>query len=151
MTYKMTEESRSAALRYIYDKIENGVEVFMFESASHVEVLCLNALTFAEYVQTAALENLDKVMRLNKGGVELRKVVYESTRSIAVKALVRRGTMIVKEYTAGNWQAGEEAIAAATGGKRTGNIRGHHADLILVAVDGRKIGIEIKNCEGRLY
>lgn len=151
MTYKMTETARISALTYIKEKIENGVEMFMLESASHTEVLCVNALTLADFVETASLTRLDKIMRLNKGGVELRKVVYEASRSVEVLALVRRGTLIVKPYTAGNWQEGEKVMAAIVGGVRTGNEPKHVADLEIVKPNGKTIKVEVKNCEGRLY
>ena len=151
MTYKMTENARTAALRYILEKLDNGVEMFVLESGSKVEALCINTLELAIFVESAPLARLDKIMRLNRNGVELRKVVYESSRSGEVLALVRRGTMIQKPFRSGSWQDGEKAIAEALKGFRTGNVSGHKADAEVQRTHGKTLLIEIKNCEGRLY
>lgn len=151
MTYKMTEEARSAALAYILGKLDDGVEMFVLESGSKVEALCINTLELALYVEQASLARLDKIMRLNREGVELRRVVYESSHSGEVLALVRRGTMIRKPFRSGSWQDGEKDIAEVLKGFRTGNMNGHKADAEVQRMNGKTLLIEIKNCEGRLY
>lgn len=151
MTYKMTEYARTSALNYILEKLDNGVEMFVLESGSKVEALCINSLEFALYVEQASLARLDKIMRLTDKGVELRKVVYESSRSVDVLAFVRKGTMIVKPVRTGSWQDGENDIAKVLGGIRTGNKPGHKADVKVERANGKTLLLEIKNCEGRLY
>lgn len=151
MTYKMTEFARTSALRYILEKLDNGVEMFVLESGSKAEALCINSLEFALYVEQSSLTRLDKIMRLTDKGVELRKVVYESSKSVDVLAFVRKGTMIVKPVRAGGWQDGENDIAKVLGGIRTGNQPGHKADVKIERANGQTLWLEIKNCEGRLY
>ena len=151
MTYKMTESARIEVLNYILEKLDNGVEMFVLESASRTEALCINTLELALYVEQASLTRLDKVMRVNKGGVELRKVVYESSRSMDVLTLVKKGLMISKPARVGSWQDGEEAISEVLRGVRTGNKAGHKADAEVRRTCGKTLLIEIKNCEGRLY
>ena len=151
MTYKMTEFARASALRYILEKLDDGVEMFVLESGSKVEALCINSLEFALYVEQASLARLDKIMRLTSNGVELRKVVYESSRSADVLAFVKKGMMIVKPARAGGWQDGENDIAKVLGGIRTGNQPRHKADVKIERANGQTLWLEIKNCEGRLY
>jgi hypothetical protein len=151
MPYKMTESARTAVLNYILKKLDNGVEMFILESASRTEALCINTLEFALYVEQASLTRLDKIMRVNKDGVELRKVVYESSHSTDVLTFVKKGLMISKPIRLGSWQDGEKEISEVLRGIRTGNKAGHKADTEIHRTHGKTLMIEIKNCEGRLY
>lgn len=151
MSYKMTESARAAVLNYILGKLDDGVEMFVLESGSKVEALCINTLEFALYVEQASLTRLDKIMRVNKNGVELRKVVYESSHSTDILTFVKKGLMISKPIRLGSWQDGEKEISEVLRGIRAGNKAGHKADTEIHRVYGKTLMIEIKNCEGRLY
>lgn len=146
---KMNEINRAAALSYVLDKLENDVEYFALESASKTEMLVIETVKFAAYIERATLSELDKIMGVKSEGVELRAVKYEMTRTLSVKQFTARGVMMPKAHTS-NWQDGEEAIATALGGVRSGDERGHIGDA-LVEIGGRLVWVEIKNCEGRLY
>ena len=146
---KMTEANRAAALSYVLNKLENEVEYFALESASKTEMLVIETVKFAAYIERATLSELDKIMGVKAEGVELRAVKYELTRTLTVKQFIACGVMIPKACTA-NWQAGETAMANALGGVRSGDERGHVADA-LVEIGGRLVWVEIKNAEGRLY
>ena len=146
---KMNEVNRAAALSYVLNKLENEVEYFALESASKTEMLIIETVKFAAYIERATLAELDKIMGVKAEGVELRAVKYEMTRTLSVKQFTARGVMMPKARTA-NWQAGENAMADALGGVRSGDERGHVADA-LVDIGGRLVWVEIKNCEGRLY
>lgn len=146
---KMTEANRAAALSYVLQKLENDVEFFALESASKTEMLVIETVKFAAYIEHATLSELDKIMGVKTEGVELRAVKYEMTRTLSVKQFTARGVMMPKARTT-NWQDGENAIAAALGGVRSGDERGHVGDA-LVEIGGRLVWVEIKNAEGRLY
>lgn len=146
---KMNESNRAAALSYVLSKLDNKVEYFALESASKAEMLVIETVKFAAYIQRATLAELDKIMRVKGDGVELRAVKYEITRTLSVKQFTARGFMMPKARTA-NWQAGENAMANALGGIRSGDEHNHIADA-LVEIGGRLAWVEIKNCEGRLY
>lgn len=146
---KMTETNRAAALSYVLQKLENDVEYFALESASKTEMLVIETVKFAAYIERATLSELDKIMGVKSEGVELRAVKYEMTRTLSVKQFTARGVMMPKAHTT-NWQAGETAMASALGGVRSGDERGHIGDA-LVEIGGRLAWVEIKNCEGRLY
>lgn len=146
---KMTEANRAAALSYVLSKLDNDVEYFALESASKTEMLMIETVKFAAYIERATLSELDKIMGVKAEGVELRAVKYEVTRTLSVKQFAARGVMIPKARTA-NWQAGETAMTDALGGVRSGDERGHIADA-LVEIGGRLVWVEIKNAEGRLY
>lgn len=146
---KMTEINRAAALSYVLNKLENDVEYFALESATKTEMLIIETVKLAAYIETATLSELDKIMGVKAEGVELRAVKYELTRTLTVKQFIARGVMVPKARTA-NWQAGEIAMADALGGVRSGDERGHVADA-LVEINGRLTWVEIKNAEGRLY
>lgn len=150
MKNMMTETARMEALSYILGKLDNGVEMFALESASRTEVLFINSLEFAIFVESASIEKLSKIMRIGKNGVELRAVKYEASRSTEVLAFINKGTMASKAKRMAGWQVGEEQIAAMLGGKRTGNENGHAAD-VEVFHNGKRMKVEVKNCEGRLY
>lgn len=146
---KMNEANRAAALSYVLNKLENEVEYFALESASKTEMLVIETVKFAAYIEHATLSELDKIMGVKSEGVELRAVKYEMTRTLSVKQFTARGVMIPKARTT-NWQAGETAMASTLGGVRSGDERGHVADA-LIEIGGRLVWVEIKNCEGRLY
>lgn len=146
---KMNEINRAAALSYVLQKLENDVEYFALESATKTEMLVIETVKLAAYIETATLSELDKIMGVKAEGVELRAVKYEMTRTLSVKQFTARGVMMPKAHTS-NWQDGEEAIAAALGGVRSGDERGHIGDA-LVEIGGRLVWVEIKNAEGRLY
>jgi hypothetical protein len=146
---KMTETTRAAALSYVMNKLDNDVEYFILESASKTEMLVIETIKFAAYIERATLSELDKIMGVKAEGVELRAVKYEMTRTLSVKQFTARGVMIPKARTT-NWQAGETAMTDAFGGIRSGDERGHIADA-LIEIGGRLVWAEIKNCEGRLY
>lgn len=146
---KMNESNRAAALSYVLQKLENEVEYFALESASKTEFLMVETVKFAAYIERATLSELDKIMGVKAEGVELRAVKYEMTRTLSVKQFTARGVMMPKVRTS-NWQDGEDAIAAALGGVRSGDERGHIGDA-LVEIGGRLVWVEIKNSEGRLY
>ena len=146
---KMNETTRAAALSYVLQKLENDVEYFALESASKTEMLIIETVKFAAYIERATLSELDKIMGVKSEGVGLRAVKYEMTRTLSVKQFTARGVMMPKAHTT-NWQAGETAMASALGGVRSGDERGHVADA-LVEIGGRLVWVEIKNCEGRLY
>lgn len=146
---KMTENNRAAALSYVLNKLDNNVEFFALESATKTEMLVIETVKFAAYIQRATLAELDKIMRVKGEGVELRAVKYEITRTLSVKQFTARGVMMPKVRTT-DWQAGETAMADALGGIRSGDEHNHIADA-LVEIGGRLAWVEIKNCEGRLY
>lgn len=146
---KMNENARAAALSYVLNKLNNDVEYFALESASKTEMLMIETVKFAAYIERATLSELNKIMGVKAEGVELRAVKYEVTRTLSVRQFTARGTMIPKARTA-NWQDGENAMADALGGVRSGDERGHIADA-LVEIGGRLVWVEIKNAEGRLY
>lgn len=150
MKNMMTEAARMEALTYILNKLDNGVEMFALESASRCEVLFINSLEFAIFVESASIEKLSKIMRIGKNGVELRAVKYEASRSAEVLAFIGKGTMASKAKRMAGWQVGEEQIAAMLGGKRTGN-EAHHAADVTIIRNGKTMMVEVKNCEGRLY
>ena len=150
MKNMMTETARMEALTYILKKLDNGVEMFALESASRSEVLFINSLEFALFVESSSLERLNKIMRIGKRGVELRAVKYEASRTVDVLAFINKGTMASKAKRQGDWQEGERQVAAFLNAKRMGNIPGHVADVLL-EINGKEMWIEIKNCEGRLY
>ena len=150
MKNMMTEAARMEALTYILNKLDNGVEMFALESASRTEVLFINSLEFAIFVESSSLERLNKIMRIGKHGVELRAVKYEASRTVDVLAFINKGTMASKAKRQGDWQEGERQVAAFLNAKRMGNIPGHVADILL-EINGKEMWIEIKNCEGRLY
>ena len=150
MKNMMTEIARAEALTYILNKLDNGVEMLALESASRSEVLFINSLEFALFVESSSLEKLSKIMRIGKHGVELRAVKYEVSRSVEVLAFINKGTMSSKAKRTAGWQVGEEQIAEMLGGKRTGNEAHHSADVTIIR-NGKKMMVEVKNCEGRLY
>lgn len=150
MKNMMTEAARMEALNYILYKLDKGVEMFALESASRCEVLFINSLEFAIFVESSSLERLNKIMRIGKRGVELRAVKYEASRTVDVLAFINKGTMASKAKRQGDWQEGERQVAAFLNAKRMGNIPGHVADVLL-EINGKEMWIEIKNCEGRLY
>jgi hypothetical protein len=150
MKNMMTEAARMEALTYILKKLDNGVEMFALESASFAEVLFINSLEFAIFVESASIEKLSKIMRFHKKGVELRAVKYEATRSPEVLAFINKGTLSSKAKRSADWQFGEEQIAEMLEGKRTGN-EAHHAADVTVIHNGKEMRIEVKNCCGRLY
>lgn len=150
MKNMMTEAARMEALTYILNKLDDGVEMFALESASRTEVLFINSLEFAIFVESSSLERLNKIMRIGKRGVELRAVKYEASHTVDVLAFINKGTMASKAKRQGDWQEGERQVAAFLNAKRMGNIPGHVADVLL-EINGKEMWIEIKNCEGRLY
>ena len=150
--YAMTETARRAVIAYLMAKLDNEVEMLMLESASRSEVLCINTLDFALYVEEMSLDNLSKVMRVTGAGVELRAVKYETSSTPAIKALLRRSQMMPKSRRVTDWEDGEQAIADLLGGERTGADRGHAADVaVSLKIGGKNLQIEIKHTEGRLY
>jgi hypothetical protein len=150
--YAMTETARRAVIAYLMAKLDNEVEMMMLESASRSEVLCINTLDFALYVEEMSLDNLSKVMRVTGAGVELRAVKYEASSTPAIKALLRRSQMMPKSRRVTDWEDGEQAIADLLGGERTGGNKGHAADVIVsLKMGGKNLHIEIKHTEGRLY
>jgi len=148
----MTETARRAVIAYLMAKLDNEVEMLMLESASRSEVLCINTLDFAFYVEEMSLDNLSKVMRVTGAGVELRAVKYEASSTPAIKALLRRSQMMPKSRRVTDWEDGEQAIADLLGGERTGGNKGHAADVIVsLKIGGKNLQIETKHTEGRLY
>ena len=151
MRINFNETHRAAALAYINGKISNGVDTFLLESSSHVEMLCITSKDLATFVASADLNRLEKLFRVCNGGVELRRINFEGTRTTHIIALVKRGTLIPKPYSAGDWREGERIAAEVLGGIRTGDLRNHVADMEVNPLRGKTMKIEYKNCEGRFY
>ena len=149
MKNHINETARALALAYIMDKMNNGVEMFALESASKEAFLLIESARLYAYIANVEIETLDKLVRVKGEGVQLRKVNYEAPKFLPIRKFTNNGKMIAKAITS-NWQDGEQAMASALCGVRSGDEKNHIADA-LIEVNNRLVWVEIKNCEGRLY
>jgi hypothetical protein len=149
MKNHINETARTLALAYIMEKMNNGVEMFALESATKESFLLIESAKFYAYIASVEIETLDKLVRVKGEGVQLRKVNYEAPKFLPVRKFTNCGKMVTKVATS-NWQDGEEAIASALCGVRSGDEKNHVADA-LIEINNRLMWVEIKNCEGRLY
>lgn len=150
MANKMNENARVSVMAYVINKVNNGVEWFALESASKEAIILFRSRDFVNFITSASLEELDKIMRIFGAGVELRAVKYEATSNLIVKKFMNKvhARMMIKEKRVGNWEDGEKEVAEILAGVRTGSNHGneHVADVEFI---GGKV--EVKCREGRMY
>ena len=150
MANKMNESARLQAMAYVVNKVNNGVEWFALESASREAIILFRSRDFVNFITSASLEELDKIMRVKAAGVDLRAVKYEATSNLVVRRFMNKvhARLMIKAHRVGNWEEGEKEIAEILAGVRTGSNHGN-AHVADVEFSGGKV--EVKNCEGRLY
>ena len=64
MANKMNENARFSAMAYVINKVNNGVEWFALESASREAIILFRSRDFVNFITSASLEELDKIMRI---------------------------------------------------------------------------------------
>lgn len=143
---KMTEETRAVVLAYVRNKIRSHVERFDFESNSLECWFTIPATALRDWIASADLEKLSCFIEIRDGAPHVKRVVYERTSNLTIRALLSRGRLEYVTHRSCGWAQGEQKRADnKPEGKRNGGKAGHRSDYSYVDANGKRVRVEVKH------
>lgn len=143
---KMTEENRAIILAYVRNKIRSHVGRFDFESNSLECWFTIPAADLRDWIASVDLEKLACFFEIRDGSLHVKRVIYERTSNLTIRALIAHGRLEYVEKRECNWVQGEQKRAdSKPEGKRNGGKAGHRSDYSYVNGNGERVRVEIKH------
>ena len=143
---KMNEETRSIVLAYVRNKIRSHVTRFEFESNSLECWFTISAADLRDWIASADLEKLSNFIEIRDGAPHVKRIVFERTSNLAIRALLSHGRLEYVEKRECGWAQGEQKRAdLKPEGKRNGGKAGHRSDYSFVNGNGQRVRVEVKH------